>query len=265
MHFSRDTLFQTLGETPFDLAQRWNDSRKAPTGAGSGSPRLVSENAPAKIRGEVGPSNAAKRIHAKEVKMKFALEDSQKHFLFLRLPRLVRGNDPREGNSHFLSAVLAFVPPLNGGWPSGCRAGYAGAEPLGGIMKCFPPAVLLLLLLAGCSSPVSPVSTATQPSGPQEYGSVEDLRDAFIAAGGGCSFWEQNNYMSMAAGSAFCGEETVLSIYTSEENRDSAVATLVSDADLFGGVTLLVGPNWVVSSPDSSAVRAELGGTLVTK
>ncbi|MFC0678325.1 hypothetical protein ACFFGH_10785 [Lysobacter korlensis] len=128
-------------------------------------------------------------------------------------------------------------------------------------MRVAVPALALTLsavaMLAGCAS--------SEP-GPVEYGSVEDLLDAYLAAGGGpCNDWQQTNLVTLSAESGNCADgDAVLMTFTSEENRDAAVEGLHEYADMLG-LHLLVGPNWIVNASDVRDVRGSLAGTLVMK
>lgn len=122
-----------------------------------------------------------------------------------------------------------------------------------------------VLLLAGCSgAPSENSGPATPPADGGQYGSVVDLRDAFVAAGGSCDDWDQTNQVANAAESGSCSSTTVLSTYTSESSRDEVVAAVKEIGKVVGGSSQLVGVNWIVNSPDASDVRDKLGGTLVT-
>ncbi|MFC0678320.1 hypothetical protein ACFFGH_10760 [Lysobacter korlensis] len=136
-------------------------------------------------------------------------------------------------------------------------------------MRLTAPAIALSLaavaLLAGCSSPsAAPVAQATPtqeaPAGPVEYGSVEELRDAYVDAGGSCDAWVQENRVTLAAESGDCNDSTVLMTFISESNRDELVAT---QKEMGFEVSLLVGPNWIVNADDIETVQETLGGTLV--
>lgn len=142
-------------------------------------------------------------------------------------------------------------------------------------MKTLIPALLAGLLLAGCSSaaPVAPVtvsapSSTPSPSktGPVSYGSVTELRDAAVAAGYDCPSWEQENNVTLAAESGACSDADVFMTFTGEDDRDELVANLKAMATETIGVTLLVGPNWVINTEDGlESLQEALGGTIVRK
>ncbi len=117
-------------------------------------------------------------------------------------------------------------------------------------------ALIVILLLAGCAA-------ATPAADGGSYGSVEDLRDAYVAAGGDCDGWSQDNQVTLAAESGVCDSNTVLSTYTSQDAKEEIVATVKAVGDVIGGYSLLVGVNWIINSPDAKDAREVLGGTLV--
>lgn len=145
------------------------------------------------------------------------------------------------------------------------------------------------MALAGCSgsgadeaeagTSASAMSSAT-PLG--EVGSIDELKDAAVAAGMECGTWVQTNAMTLAAESGECRNpkgDYVLSTYISEAIRDDAVRnykdfTLDSrevfeeqgtgDSVLPEEETLLVGPNWMIAPQAADSLQEELGGRLVT-
>lgn len=118
------------------------------------------------------------------------------------------------------------------------------------------------LLLAGCSSAPAPSET-TAVSYPATYRSVEDLRDAFVSAGGDCPAWEQTNQIPLAAESGTCSSSNVLSIYSSTADRDELVRGYKSIAT--NDSVILVGENWVINDKSVRDLDPALGGTIVTK
>lgn len=115
-----------------------------------------------------------------------------------------------------------------------------------------------VLALAGCTSAGDTAANEYQDS----YRSVEDLRDAFVAAGGDCPEWEQTNQIKAAAESGTCSSSNVLSIYSSDATRDGAVEILKAISD---NINLLVGENWVINDDSVQDLDPALGGTLVSK
>lgn len=86
--------------------------------------------------------------------------------------------------------------------------------------------------------------TASETAWPEvEIGGVEDLRNAFVAAGGSCEQYDRTDVVEAAAESADCDSDTVLMYFTDVGDRVATVATLGA----FGS-DLLAGDNWVINS-----------------
>ncbi len=115
--------------------------------------------------------------------------------------------------------------------------------------------IALTVSLAGCSS--------ARPSDGGNFGSVAELKAAYESAGGECSDWTQGNKVTAAAESGECDSDTVLSTYASDGDKQTAVANLKSLSDLIGGVTFLVGGNWIINDSDAANLQKKLGGTVV--
>lgn len=136
----------------------------------------------------------------------------------------------------------------------------------------------VVLALTGCTTvgpdaeplpPATPVATATPtaiaaPADGGTFATVEALRDTYVEAGGRCDEWDQSNIVTAAAESADCDADTVLSTYTSVADRDGIVNYLKEYGEGIGGVTLLVGGNWIINSEDAREVQPGLGGIVVT-
>lgn len=139
-------------------------------------------------------------------------------------------------------------------------------------------ALATLSVLVGCGDgspaqdeaiepPRTTTSTATT-AGPTiekdaTYGTVEDFRDAVIAAGYECPEYSERDSSTFAAESADCEGDTVLLIYSSATARDNNLETLkaLSPPDN----ALLVGPNWIFNTGQESIIdeiRPELGGVV---
>ena len=120
-------------------------------------------------------------------------------------------------------------------------------------------------LLTSCSAGSSVTSTptpTTQPIG--KASTIDEVRDAFIAAGGVCN-WTQDDRVTVATASGVCSDSTVIMLLDDRSDREKMVSNLQSlklaDRDL----TLLVGENWVINSPSAEDMQAELGGEWVSE
>lgn len=122
-------------------------------------------------------------------------------------------------------------------------------------------AAITVFILTGCAAQAS--GTSSPPPDGGTFGSVEELKEAFVEAGGSCADWDQTNQIGIAAESGTCGDSVVLSTYTSTQAKDTAIATIKELGAIIGGSNQLVGLNWIVNSPEAADVRARLGGTLV--
>lgn len=136
-----------------------------------------------------------------------------------------------------------------------------------------------LLALVGCgaddkpdSKPSSSSSAAPSPSATPDaaYGSVEDLKDAAVAAGYMCRRWRVTNKVALAAESGNCSASDVFTTYASDGdlqhqlNRDKGNADLLIEYDIDPGIAL-VGPNWMIHGDDAKVrpLQDALGGTIV--
>lgn len=124
-------------------------------------------------------------------------------------------------------------------------------------------AVLLSLSAAGCAATETESPTPTPSptaTGLGKVSTIDELRDAFIAEGGVCN-WNQTDVVRDATASGDCSDQTVLSIYADVADRDLVVDRLVS----FGldELTLLVGDNWIINSPEAESMQPALGGEWI--
>jgi hypothetical protein len=61
-----------------------------------------------------------------------------------------------------------------------------------------------------------------------------------------------------------CEDQAVLSIYSTQSDVHTVVTTLKELSARIGGVTLLVGKNWIINTPHPAKWHKLLGGTVVT-
>ncbi|ROS78455.1 hypothetical protein [Cellulomonas sp. PhB143] len=128
---------------------------------------------------------------------------------------------------------------------------------------------LAVAALAGCSSSDDDASSdasssAAAPSSPAvvkntEYRSIDDFKDAVVAAGLTCDDWTTTDATEPAWQTGTCDGDVTLTLYASQENKDADAATARKDSS----VAVLVGPNWTVvgSADDVDAVAPKLGGS----
>lgn len=121
----------------------------------------------------------------------------------------------------------------------------------------------LLLALTGCTGAPAADPTPT-PTELGKVSTIEQVRDAYIDAGGVCN-WEQTDVVTAATASGTCSSSTVIMLFTDRTERETVVANLrafkMDDRDL----TLLVGENWIINSPEAEDMQSELGGEWLTE
>jgi hypothetical protein len=122
----------------------------------------------------------------------------------------------------------------------------------------------LVVALAGCSAPGATATPTPTTQALGKVSAIDEVRDAFIEAGGVCN-WEQTDQVTAATASGECSSKTVIMLFDDRAERETVVTNLqtlkMTDSDL----TLLVGENWVINSPDAEAMQDELGGEWVTE
>lgn len=114
---------------------------------------------------------------------------------------------------------------------------------------------ILVVSLTACSA--TPQAT---------YSTVEDLKEAFVKAGGECDEWDATHSVEGSAESGTCGTHTVLSTYVSQaatEDRIEETKSFLESVDGDWG-SWLVGENWIIHGPDVHEIKEELGGTVVS-
>ncbi|MHA7132583.1 hypothetical protein [Oerskovia turbata] len=124
------------------------------------------------------------------------------------------------------------------------------------------------LLVAGCSGGEAAVEESPSPAVEKDatYSTIADFREAVEEAGYSCSAWSEREQSSFAAAAADCDSSTVLSIFTSEAQRDEQAATLKALAIGDQGRPLLIGPNWMINGKVEmlEQVQPALGGIVDT-
>lgn len=124
-------------------------------------------------------------------------------------------------------------------------------------------AIPAMILLSGCGGAESgPPASSGASLEIGKAASVEEVRDAFVAAGGECD-WERTDRITVAAESGDCSGRTVISIYATEQDLDDAVSTLRGNTPM--KLNLLVGDNWIINSPEAEGMDDVLGGEWITE
>lgn len=133
------------------------------------------------------------------------------------------------------------------------------------------------LAIAGCgnstsAAPTTAASTPTPtvsapPAGGGTYSTVTALKNAYVKAGGACPDFVQTNKVTLAAESAECSKDTVISTYVSSSDISQLIQNvkkLNAELKSTGGNSWLVGENWVINSPKASGMQGKLGGKVVS-
>jgi hypothetical protein len=131
----------------------------------------------------------------------------------------------------------------------------------------FPFLAAFALLAAAALSACVQGPPATQPeeAEAQALGTVYSLTELATAvsnAGVACDL-QQNDRVTAASASGDCSSTTVVMMFDTREDREQIVATLQA-ISLDGTVSLLVGENWIVNSPEVETLHDSLGGEIVT-
>lgn len=109
------------------------------------------------------------------------------------------------------------------------------------------------------SAPASP-----SPSMNASYGTLEDLRDAAVAAGYACPSWEADNAVEKAAESGHCSVGDVFATFATPGDLQAQLEMTRDFANEFDmdPEPTLVGPNWTINTADPEALQKALGGTV---
>ncbi|MCB5273675.1 hypothetical protein BJG92_01199 [Arthrobacter sp. SO5] len=150
-----------------------------------------------------------------------------------------------------ISKGMAFAVFLTGALAlSGCGSSNAETAP------------------AATSATATPTPTVTAPpANGGTYSTVVALKSAYVKAGGSCPEFSQTNKVTLAAESADCSKDTVISTYVSSSDISQLIQNvkkLNAQVKSTGGNSWLVGENWVINSPTAAKVQEELGGKLVS-
>lgn len=143
----------------------------------------------------------------------------------------------------------------------------------------FATLVAAALALSGCgssmaSAPVGATSTSastptvtTPPVSGGTYSTVVALKNAYVKAGGECPDFVQTNRVTLAAESAECSTNSVISTYVSSSDISQLIQNvkkLNAEVKTTGGNSWLVGENWVINSPTAAKMQEKLGGKVVS-
>jgi hypothetical protein len=114
-------------------------------------------------------------------------------------------------------------------------------------------------LWAGCSGGGESVPSVTGDA--TEFSTVEELRDAYVAAGGTCEAWEEIDPGDYDAKAGRCSDSVVMAVYA---NPDELAAAVDRSKNLAVQTHLLVGENWLLNVDNPQDFVDALGGTTVS-
>lgn len=112
--------------------------------------------------------------------------------------------------------------------------------------------MILLAATSGCAG----------SSEPATFNTVDELKDAYVAAGGECTDWEIGTATGKAAQFGNCdGDAATLSTYTSEAVRDEVLSELKENNQ--SRARSFVGPNWIITTNAPEEIGLKLNATIV--
>jgi hypothetical protein len=124
-----------------------------------------------------------------------------------------------------------------------------------------------LLVLTGCSG--SNQSKKTLGDKNSRFESLEELKEAFVEAGGQCWGWKLATHpdeLLDTIGKGECDSKTVLIVYKDYINVEQESINARYHLESLGFKTsFLFGGNWFINSDQVEAVYPKMGGTLMTR
>jgi len=126
---------------------------------------------------------------------------------------------------------------------------------------------VLVLALTGCTgADESSLRTNEKPS---RFESLEELKGAFVEAGGQCWGWRLATHpdeLVDIVGKGDCDSKTVLIVYKDYiDVEQSALGTRRHLESLGLKISFLFGDNWFINSDQVEIVHPKMGGTLMTR
>src|SRR3546814_20057911 len=83
-------------------------------------------------------------------------------------------------------------------------------------------AAALTLIIAGCSVGTSESTPRPTAAAIGKASTIEEVRDAFIEAGGVCN-WEQTDVVKAATASGTCSSKTFIMLFTDRSEREPEI------------------------------------------
>jgi|LakMenE18May11ns_1017448.scaffolds.fasta_scaffold9254002_2 hypothetical protein len=124
-----------------------------------------------------------------------------------------------------------------------------------------------LLVLTGCSS----YNQSNERLGDKNsrFESLEELKEAFVEAGGQCWGWKLATHpdeLENLIGKGDCDSKTVLIVYDDYiDVEQEAINSRRHNESLGFKTSYLFGGNWFINSDQVEVVYPKMGGTLMTR
>lgn len=99
---------------------------------------------------------------------------------------------------------------------------------------------------------------------PAEYSTIEDLRDAYVDAGGECPEFETHGPTDYSIEDARCSPSAVIAIYGSHEDVQRETSMVKNSVGKLLGGKRLIGENWMINGPDLEKIQKKMGGEIIT-
>ncbi len=123
------------------------------------------------------------------------------------------------------------------------------------------------ILVTGCSDSNQSIETLKDEN--NRFESLEELKEAFVEAGGQCWGWRLATHpdeLEDTKGKGDCDSKTVLIVYKDYVDvEQNALIGRRHNEGLGFKTSYLFGDNWFINSDQVEAVYPKLGGTLMTR
>ena len=126
---------------------------------------------------------------------------------------------------------------------------------------------VVLLALTGCTSTDESSPSANEK--PIRFETLEELKEAFVEAGGQCWGWRLATHpdeLVDTVGKGDCDSKTVLIVYKDYVDVEQSSLDARRHFESLGYKTsFLFGDNWFINSDQVEIVYPKMGGTLMTR
>lgn len=127
--------------------------------------------------------------------------------------------------------------------------------------------ILFVILLSGCSN--SNQSVESLDNKLNRFESLEELKEAFVEAGGQCWGWRLGTHpdeLQDTIGKGDCDSKTVLIVFKDYiDVKQQALDHRRHNVNLGFKTSLLFGDNWFINSDQVEVVYPKMSGTLMTR